>query len=37
MRPELLIENYIEHPHRMPQIHRDLALYMDRGYLQHRG
>jgi hypothetical protein len=28
MRPELLIENYIEHPQplRMSQIHRDLAL-----------
>jgi hypothetical protein len=39
MRPELLIENYIEHPQplRMPQIHRDLALHMDRSYLQNRG
>ena len=39
MRPELLIENYIEHPEPlpMPQIHRDLALHMDRSYLQNRG
>jgi hypothetical protein len=39
MRPELLIENYIEHPQplRMSQIHRDLALHMDRSYLQNRG
>lgn len=39
MRPELLIENYIEHPQplRMPEIHRDLALHMDRSYLQNRG
>jgi hypothetical protein len=39
MRPELLVENYIEHPQplHMSQIHRDLALYMDRSYLQNRG
>jgi hypothetical protein len=39
IRPELLIANYIEHPKPLPleQIHRDLALHMDRSYLRNRG
>jgi hypothetical protein len=39
MRPELLIENYIEHPQPLllSQRHPDLALHMDRSYLQNRG
>jgi hypothetical protein len=39
VRPELLIENYIEHPQplELPLIHRDLALHMDRAYLSNRG
>lgn len=39
IRPELLIENYIEHPEplNLSEIHRDLALHMDRSYLQNRG
>jgi hypothetical protein len=39
VRPELLIENYIEHPEplELPLIHRDLALHMDNAYLSNRG
>ncbi|MGH2745675.1 MAG: hypothetical protein ACRDN8_24930 [Thermoleophilaceae bacterium] len=39
IRPELLIANYIEHPEplSLEQIHRDLALHMDRSYLRNRG
>jgi hypothetical protein len=39
VRPELLIANYIEHPDplSLEEIHRDLALHMDRSYLRNRG
>jgi hypothetical protein len=39
VRPELLIANYIEHPEPLglAEIHRDLALHMDRSYLRNRG
>lgn len=39
VRPERLIENYVEHPDPLPLplIHRDLALHMDNAYLSNRG
>jgi hypothetical protein len=39
VRPEPLIADYIEHPEPLglAEIHRDLALHMDRSYLHNRG
>jgi hypothetical protein len=39
IRPEPLIANYVEHPQPLAiaEIHRDLALHMDRSYLRNRG
>jgi hypothetical protein len=39
VRPEPLIADYIEHPEplALAEIHRDLALHMDRSYLRNRG